>query len=135
MAAPRVRTCAPVGLGLALASLEVVAAPLATRQYGNAMGDGLGDGLTFSAGDPTPLSAKVCAAGETLFGIDVSYYQGDIDWSAVAADGVIFAYVRVSHAPQFDDPKFQQNLAGARAAGIHTGVIRCGSPTITLAAR
>jgi len=29
------------------------------------MGDGLGDGLTFSAGDPTPLSVEVCAAGET----------------------------------------------------------------------
>ncbi len=133
MAAPRVRTCAPVVLGLALASLEASAAPLATRPYGNAMGDGLNgpdgpDGLDIIASDPTPQSVKVCAAGETLFGIDVSYYQGDIDWNAVAADGVVFAYVRVSHALQFDDPKFQQNLAGARAAGIHTGVYQFFEP-------
>ena len=110
-----------------------IAAPmnLAARPYGNALGDGLrlGGGLGLSDG-PAPILAKEsCAGPETLFGIDVSYYQGDIDWNAVAGGGVTFAWVRVSHSTQFEDPKFQANLAGARAAGIHTGVYQYFEPS------
>lgn len=98
---------------------------LASRPFGNALGDGLG----LRAPEPGPLGAQVCADGDTLFGVDVSYYQGDIDWDAVAADGVTFAWVRVSHSTQFFDPKFEANLAGARAAGIHTGVYQYFEPS------
>lgn len=129
MAALRVLPCAPLALGLALAGLDASAAPLAARPYGNAMGDGLGDGLTFSDANAGPQAVKMCAAGDTLPGIDVSYYQGTIDWNAVAADGIVFAYVRVTHGLQFEDPKFQENLAGARAAGIHTGVYQFFEPS------
>lgn len=120
----RVLACATVGLSAATAT----AAPLdlASRPYGNAMGDGLRD-LTHGEG-PT-LGKESCAAGPTLFGIDVSYYQGDIDWNAVAGDGVVYAWTRVSHSTQFQDPKFQQNLTGARAAGIHTGVYQYFEPS------
>ena len=99
-------------------------APLPGRPHGAAMGDG----LDLSEGPGPALPGKVCAEGETRFGIDVSYYQGDIDWAAVRASGVDFAWVRVSHALQFEDPKFEANLAGARAAGIHTGVYQYFEP-------
>lgn len=91
------------------------------RPYGNVMGDGLRIATQ-------PQEGAVCAPGETLFGIDVSYYQDTIDWNAVAADGVQFAIVRVSHSTQFFDPQFEANLAGARAAGIHTGVYQYFEP-------
>src|SRR5574338_360501 len=97
---------------------------LSARPYGNALGDGLG--LADRA--PAPSEGQVCAAGETLFGIDVSYYQGTIDWNAVAADGVVFAWVRVSHSTTFLDPQFAATLAGARAAGVHTGVYQYFEP-------
>ncbi|MCA9650027.1 MAG: glycoside hydrolase family 25 protein [Myxococcales bacterium] len=100
-------------------------APSLERPYGNA----LGDGLRLSDHAPEPTQSVVCADGETLMGIDVSYYQGDIDWNAVAADGVTFAWVRVSHSLQFFDPQFEANLAGARAAGVHTGVYQYFEPS------
>jgi MYXO-CTERM domain-containing protein len=94
-----------------------------SRPYGNVMGDGLS-----LQNMPPPVGGAVCAPGETLPGIDVSYYQGDIDWPAVAASGVAFSIVRVSHSLQFFDPQFQANLDGSRAAGIHTGVYQYFEP-------
>lgn len=55
-------------------------------------------------------------------GIDVSKYQGDVDWNAVAASGVQFAFVRVGNMKKGLDVKFDQNMAQANAAGIKTGV-------------
>ena len=100
-------------------------APSLERPYGNA----LGDGLRLSDHAPEPTQSVVCADGETLMGIDVSYYQCEIDWNSVAADGVTFAWVRVSHSLQFFDPQFEANLAGARAAGVHTGVYQYFEPS------
>lgn len=69
----------------------------------------------------SPLTQmKVEAAPVT--GIDVSVYQGDINWSAVKASGVQFAFVRVGTTKKGIDAKFAQNMAGANAAGIRTGV-------------
>ena len=96
---------------------------LGERPHGAVMGDGLRLGAEIE-----PQAGGVCADDETQFGIDVSYYQGDIDWNAVAADGVQFAIVRVSHSTQFFDPQFDANLAGSRAAGIHTGVYQYFEP-------
>lgn len=95
----------------------------AERPYGKVLGDGLGLRI-----ETDPQAGGVCAPGETVFGIDVSYYQGNIDWNAVAADGVQFAIIRVSHSLQFFDPEFEDNLAGARAAGIHAGVYQFFEP-------
>lgn len=57
-------------------------------------------------------------------GIDVSRYQGNIDWSRVAADGKEFAIVRVGSSNAngvYVDPYFQQNVEGAKAAGLRVG--------------
>ena len=68
----------------------------------------------------------------TRFGIDVSINQnrateGDIDWEAVAADGVDFAMVRVAYRGTsegllYADGYYAENIDGAMAAGIDTGV-------------
>ena len=61
-------------------------------------------------------------------GIDVSKYQGTIDWQRVAADGVKFAFIRVGWAgyeggiDEGADPCFDANMKGAIAAGIAVGV-------------
>ncbi|SEI48057.1 Glycosyl hydrolases family 25 [Lachnospiraceae bacterium A10] len=60
-------------------------------------------------------------------GIDVSKYQGNIDWSAVRNSGVEFAYIRVGYRGHSDgvlreDPYFRQNLQNATACGIKVGV-------------
>lgn len=40
--------------------------------------------------------ARAAPAGYPITGIDVSAYQGQIDWASVAAGGAKFAYVRAS---------------------------------------
>lgn len=113
-------------LGLALvASLPATA--LAAPPDDAAMGDGLrAEGFNLS---PPPSAATVCAAGTTLHGIDVSKWQGTIDWNAVANDGVIYAFVRVSDGLNFPDEFFETNLAASRAQGIHTGVYQFFRPS------
>ena len=60
-------------------------------------------------------------------GIDVSYFQGEIDWSAVAASGVRFAYIRAGYRGYVSgeicaDERFEANAAGAKAAGLEVGL-------------
>ncbi len=63
-------------------------------------------------------------------GIDVSYAQCVIDWTAVAADGVEFAIIKASQgrlvanrdSGPFPDPQFARNIVQAAAAGIPVGV-------------
>lgn len=58
-------------------------------------------------------------------GIDVSRYQGNIDWAAVAGSGKQFAILRVvssDNSGVYIDPTFEQNYAGAKAAGMRVGV-------------
>ena len=56
-------------------------------------------------------------------GIDVSKYQGQIDWPAVRAGGVEFAMVRAGYGmyAHQKDPYFDQNVQGAQAAGVQVG--------------
>jgi lysozyme len=54
-------------------------------------------------------------------GVDVSHHQGDIDWTAVRAEGVTFAYVKATEGGDFVDPRFQASWAQARAAGLAVG--------------
>ena len=60
-------------------------------------------------------------------GIDVSENQDEIDWKAVANDGIDFAIIRLGYrgateGELFTDARFEQNLAGAKAAGVKCGV-------------
>ena len=65
----------------------------------------------------------------TRHGIDVSQWQGDIDWKKVKASGVDFAILRVggryygkNSSGIYSDTTFVQNIQGATAAGIDVGV-------------
>ncbi len=60
-------------------------------------------------------------------GIDVSRFQGKIDWNEVAADGVSFAFIRVGNrgygnGTMVEDTNFEYNIEGANAAGVKAGV-------------
>jgi lysozyme len=60
----------------------------------------------------------VCAAGATVKGIDVSTYQGTIDWSKVAAAGIAFGVARVSDGTKYPDAQFASNWKQMKAQGI-----------------
>ncbi len=60
-------------------------------------------------------------------GIDVSRFQGEIDWEAVKEDGVEFAFIRVGYrgygtGEMVEDSQFEENIKGANAAGVKVGV-------------
>jgi GH25 family lysozyme M1 (1,4-beta-N-acetylmuramidase) len=64
---------------------------------------------------------------EHMVGIDVSTYQGNVDWETVANSGVEFVIIRggyrgASKGNLFVDDCFEQNYEGAKAAGLKVGV-------------
>jgi lysozyme len=56
-----------------------------------------------------------------VHGVDVSKYQGEIDWQAVKESGVAFAFIKASEGGDRSDSKFQYNWAAAKAAGVPRG--------------
>lgn len=87
-----------------------------------------GEGLGLDQEANDPLAARVCASGATTKGIDVSYYQGNINWDQVKAGGVDYAFIRVSDGTRFKDPKFERNWAGTKAAGVIRGAYQFFRP-------
>lgn len=68
----------------------------------------------------------VCTAGIAVTGVDVSAYQQDIDWKAVAESGVEFAIIRVGYRGYTTgelvvDEYGRKNLMEAKAAGLKIG--------------
>jgi lysozyme len=63
-----------------------------------------------------------------LWGIDVSKWQGLIDWPKVAAAGVQFTYIKASDGIGYTDPQFRRNSGGANAVGIPAGYYHFGHP-------
>ena len=61
------------------------------------------------------LATKAC------YGIDVSAHQGRIDWRRVAQTRVTFVYVKASEGASFVDPRYKENIKGAREAGLKVG--------------
>lgn len=60
-------------------------------------------------------------------GIDISSFQGDIDWQAVADSGIEFVFLRLGYrgyGPEgslHEDEKFSEYITGAQAAGLDVG--------------
>jgi lysozyme len=50
--------------------------------------------------------------------IDVSHYNGTIDWPAVAAAGIALVFVKATQGTGFVDPTFARNRDGAAQAGL-----------------
>lgn len=69
-----------------------------------------------------------CVKAGTIPGIDVSYYQGTIDWEKVKASGIEFAIVRLGYRGYGEEGKLVEdkmafaNIEGALAAGLKVGV-------------
>ena len=63
----------------------------------------------------------------SVTGIDVSEFQGDINWKAVKADGIDFVMIRLGFRGSETgalvlDSRFKENLKGAKRAGLDVGV-------------
>lgn len=56
-----------------------------------------------------------------LDGVDVSHYQGEIDWARLREQGIDFAYIKATEGSSLTDDCFAANWQGAEEAGIHAG--------------
>ena len=71
---------------------------------------------------------SVCADGPTVYGIDVSRFQGDIDWQPVADSGVKYAFIQISRSLTDIDAKFADNWRRAKEVGILRGAYQRFQP-------
>ena len=92
-------------------------------------------GCTAQVDEPAELGtltdefSTICATSSTLTpGIDVSKWQGDIDWPAVRSDGYEFAIVRTTHGTEILDEYFEANWQGAKNVGMIRGTYQYYRP-------
>jgi lysozyme len=64
----------------------------------------------------------------TTFGIDVSHYQGEIDWFAVAGGPTKFAIAKATEGTNWVDVRFEQNWRRIREVGLFRGAYHFGRP-------
>ena len=107
-----------IALFVAVASLILLAAcgPADVNDRGFQISEPLPTGAL----ETVQQAARVCADGPTVDGIDVSTYQGNINWPRVAQTSVKFAIVRIGDGLGGDD-QFENNWRGAREAGLIRG--------------
>lgn len=87
-------------------------------------GDQVIQGAKYSFGSD---GALIVNSSSGIMGIDVSKWNGTIDWTAVKNSGVNYAIIRCGYRGSstgalIQDPKFKANIQGAQAAGIKVGV-------------
>ena len=54
-------------------------------------------------------------------GVDVSCYQGDIDWETLASQNIEFAFIKATEGSSFVDPNFSYNWTEAQKTGLRIG--------------
>ena len=64
----------------------------------------------------------------SLLGIDVSHYQGDVNWFAVAGGGVKFAFAKATEGNTWVDTRFTQNWSRIQEVGLVRGAYHFGRP-------
>ncbi|MBC8081677.1 MAG: glycoside hydrolase family 25 protein [Hymenobacter sp.] len=74
--------------------------------------------------EKTPL-----LAGYAVHGIDVSSYQGRIDWAEVSRNQVKFAFIKATEGVTLRDSRFLRNWSAARKAGVYRGAYHYFQPT------
>jgi GH25 family lysozyme M1 (1,4-beta-N-acetylmuramidase) len=125
----RSRPFARLAAVISLAALTAVPATAATRvggvRDGAAGSSGEAARSTSGRGSGATSGARV---GPTVPGLDVSHWQGDIDWRAVAADGQRFVFLKATDDVDYVDPTFAANRSQARANGLLVGAYHFARP-------
>ena len=92
----------------------------------------LAAGLTVVA---TAAAALVATAGPaaaaTTPGIDVSRYQGTINWTSVKNAGIQFAFIKATEGTSYKDPNFNANYTNSYNAGVIRGAYHFARPNIS----
>ncbi len=77
--------------------------------------------LAFTAGQ---------AKANNLFGIDVSSYQGSINWSSAHSCGAQYAFAKATEGTYYEDAYFKGNMVNGKAAGMQMGAYHFARPDL-----
>ena len=75
---------------------------------------------------PSGVQQSAAAAGQS--GLDVSSYQGNVNWGAVARAGAAFAYMKATEGTSYKSTYFAGQYNGSYAAGLIRGAYHFGIP-------
>ncbi|MBI5495086.1 MAG: hypothetical protein HY904_08655 [Deltaproteobacteria bacterium] len=78
-------------------------------------------GIELMCGSQAGEALRVCADGTTVRGVDVSYWQGSIDWERVKGAGMKFGIARISDGTRHVDTQFGRNWRQMKAQGLVRG--------------
>lgn len=147
MPIPSSRLRRPVGATLvALAATTALAAPATSAQADQPRPDDRATAAARAAGITTPgqaylgwaqdRTASAPRAGATraaasVNGIDVSAWQGNVDWPAQWAAGNRFAYVKATEGTGYTSPNFTQQYTGSADVGMKRGSYHFARPDVS----
>jgi lysozyme len=72
---------------------------------------------------------RVCSTGTTIKGVDVSTYQGTVNWASVKATGYVFGFARISDGLNHNDATFAPNWHAMKTAGVIRGAYQFFRPS------
>ncbi|MCM1568176.1 MAG: hypothetical protein NC081_01865 [Roseburia sp.] len=108
-------------------AIEDISLLIKTEEEIDAAAEDSGVQEALADADKTEITRLQAGSNNARVGIDVSKWQGEIDWDKVKNAGVEFAIVRVGYRGSVtgslvQDPYFEANMRGAAASGIPVGV-------------
>ncbi len=75
--------------------------------------------------------SRVQDHGSGVQGIDVSHWQGAINWNAVRSSGTQFAWIKATEGTGYTDPRFDSNYVNAYHAGVIRGAYHFARPDVS----
>jgi GH25 family lysozyme M1 (1,4-beta-N-acetylmuramidase) len=85
--------------------------------------------LTIAATTAAMVTATaVPSQAATVNGIDVSHYQGSINWTSVRNSGIEFAFIKSTEGTSYKDTQFNTNYVAAYNAGVIRGAYHFALP-------
>lgn len=81
-----------------------------------------------TASSQNTSTAAAASDSVTYQGIDVSHYQGSVDWTSVKVTGITFAFAKATEGDSEVDPEFSANWNGMKDAGIVRGAYHYFDP-------
>ena len=64
---------------------------------------------------------SIPASKYSVKGVDVSSYQGQIDWQTLAGEDISFAFIKATEGSSFVDPRFEDNWQNAKECSLSVG--------------
>ncbi|HVT30714.1 MAG TPA: GH25 family lysozyme, partial [Lacipirellulaceae bacterium] len=125
-----VPTVAPSGTFPVKLSVTIPGGATAGQNYvwvildaGSTAGQGAGNEANDKSNTPFTVQGPT-----GVFGIDVSHFQGTVDWSQVRSSGKGFAFVKATGGTEFTDDNFALNMQNGKSAGLLMGAYHFAYP-------